>query len=131
MLQALDSDGSDESYVGRLRGYTGSASLFSYSSGSALLLRHPSSPKAAEQHDQAPLLSAHQALRAGVALCQRHSLETSQEMAHQLWFDLLQVRVLMLLRGSFVLQSTAGILLATDSSNKCKPSTKIACGNAQ
>jgi len=79
----------------RLKGYAGSASLFSYSSGHTLLERHASTPKAAgdpSRPPQTPLLAAHQALKAAVALCQRHSLEASQDMAHQLWFEVLQVR---------------------------------------
>lgn len=79
----------------RLRGYAGSASLFSYSSGHTLLERHASSPKAGGgvplRPPQAPLLDSHQALKSAVALCQRHSLEASQQVAQQLWFEVLQV----------------------------------------
>ncbi|KAA6422788.1 MAG: hypothetical protein FRX49_07323 [Trebouxia sp. A1-2] len=79
-----------------LRGYAGSASLFSYSSGHTLLERHASTPTAAgdpSRPPQTPLLAAHQALKAAVALCQRHSLEASQDMAQQLWFEVLQCYV--------------------------------------
>ncbi|KAL3136710.1 hypothetical protein ABBQ38_005943 [Trebouxia sp. C0009 RCD-2024] len=82
---------------GRLRGYVGSASLFSYSSGHTLLERHPSSPRAAGQQPlhgrQAALVASHQALKSAVALCQRHSLEARQDTAHHLWFQLLQCYV--------------------------------------
>ncbi|KAL0018560.1 hypothetical protein WJX77_004866 [Trebouxia sp. C0004] len=81
---------------GRMKGYAGSASLFSYSSGHTLLERHASTPTAASDPSrppQAPLLAAHQALKAAVALCQRHSLEASQDMAQQLWFEVLQCYV--------------------------------------
>ncbi|KAL0048183.1 hypothetical protein WJX82_009442 [Trebouxia sp. C0006] len=81
---------------GRLKGYAGSASLFSYSSGHTLLERHASTPRAAgnpSRAPQTPLLAAHQALKAAVALCQRHSLEASQDMAQQLWFEVLQCYV--------------------------------------
>ena len=82
-------------FVCRLKGYAGSASLFSYSSGHTLLERHASTPRAAgnpSRAPQTPLLAAHQALKAAVALCQRHSLEASQDIAQQLWFEVLQVR---------------------------------------
>lgn len=79
----------------RLKGYAGSASLFSYSSGHTLLERHASTPRPAGGHHlrppQTPLLASHQALKSAVALCQRHSLEASQETAQQLWFEVLQV----------------------------------------
>ena len=79
----------------RLAGYAGSASLFSYSSGHTLLERRAFRPRAAGQLDchvgQAPLVASHQALKSAVALCQRHSLEASQDTAHHLWFQLLQV----------------------------------------
>jgi len=81
-------------FVCRLKGYAGSASLFSYSSGHTLLERHASTPRAAGDPSRPPqttLLAAHQALKAAVALCQRHSLEASQDMAQQLWFEVLQV----------------------------------------
>lgn len=78
----------------------GSASLFSYSSGHTLLERHPSSPRAAGQQPlhgrQAALVASHQALKSAVALCQRHSLEARQDTAHHLWFQLLQVALLLL-----------------------------------
>ena len=76
----------------RLAGYAGSASLFSYSSGHTLLERQASSPRAAGQSGQAALVASHQALKSAVALCQRHSLEASQDTAHHLWFQLLQVQ---------------------------------------
>lgn len=79
----------------RLKGYAGSASLFSYSSGHTLLERHASTPRPAGGHHlrppQTPLLASHQALKSAVAVCQRHSLEASQETAQQLWFEVLQV----------------------------------------
>ena len=79
----------------RLRGYAGSAALFSYSSGHSLLERLPSSPRIPGHQPpippQAALVASHHALKSAVALCQRHSFEASQDTAQQLWFDILQV----------------------------------------